>query len=226
MQETINLLKKIPLFKELNEKELKRVGSIMLKRSYEKGQFLFMENDIQTAVYFINNGTVKIFKIDENGNEQIIHLLQTGEMFPHIGFFDANRYPASACVMEKTDLFVLRHSDFDELLITHPEMTLKVMKIMGQKIQMLQQRIQELISHDVLHRILSTLIRLAEDTGQPSEKGTRINIPMTNRDFGNMVGTSRETANRIFSQLKKDQLLQMDRQGILIYDLDRLKKYA
>lgn len=225
MPDMMDILRDQPLFSELNEEELKHMVDITLYRSYPRKHYIFMEGDEREATFFILEGTVKIFKVDESGNEQVINLLQKGEMFPHVGFFDKTPYPATAEAIENTEIFVIRIDDFDRLLLEKPEITLKVMKIMGQKISMLQQRVQELISQDILHRVVRTLLRLAKESGQFNGSEVRINMPLTNQDFANMVGSTRETINRVLRQLKKEALLEADRHGILIYDMKKLKSY-
>lgn len=221
----INILRGLPLFSELNDEELNKLETITKKRTYSKRQYIFMEGEPREAVYFIQKGSVKIFKVDENGNEQVINLLQKGEMFPHIGFFDMTPYPATAEIIETAELFVIRIDDFDNLLIEQPAIALKVMKIMGQKLLNLQQRVQELISQDTFHRTVRTLLRLADEVGEPNDQEVRINMPITNQDFANMVGSTRETINRVLGQLKREALLETDRHGIFIYDLQKLKNY-
>ena len=107
---------------------------------------------------------------------------------------------------------------------TNPQMAIKVMKIMGKMMLLLQQRLQELISGDVYRRVVRSLIRLAEEYGKNQNGGTFVSLPMTNRDFANMVGTSRESVNRTLNQLKKEKLVDINRKGILIYDLEAFRK--
>ncbi|HET7521840.1 MAG TPA: Crp/Fnr family transcriptional regulator [Bacillales bacterium] len=225
MPDMVEVLRGVPLFSELNDKELKHLAEITTKRTYPRRQYVFMEGDKRQAVFFIEEGTVKTFKVDSDGNEQVINLLQKGEMFPHIGFFDETPYPATAEIIEKAELLVIRIDDFDNLLIEQPRIAVKLMKIMGRKIFMLAQRVQELISQDVRHRVVRTLLRLADENGKVDDKGIHINMPITNRDFANMVGSSRETINRVLNELKNEKLLKADRRGILIYDLDHLRNY-
>lgn len=106
----------------------------------------------------------------------------------------------------------------------NPKITIKVMKTMGQKIIQLQQRLQDLISEDVHRRVIYSLLHWAEEYGQKRGNGVFISLPLTNRDFANMIGTSRESISRTLNQLKKDNLFEMNREGILIYDPDALKK--
>jgi CRP/FNR family transcriptional regulator len=70
-----------------------------------------------------------------------------------------------------------------------------------------------------------SLLRLVEEHGIFREEGVLVSIPLTHQDFANMLGLSRESVNRVLNQLKKDELLDINRKGILIYNLDKLKKY-
>ncbi|AQS55778.1 Crp/Fnr family transcriptional regulator [Novibacillus thermophilus] len=219
----VELLQNIPLFNELTYTELKHLTSITSIRTYEKHTLVFVEGETREAVFFIRAGMIKTYKVDEEGNEQVISLLQKGDMFPHVGFFDDSPYPATAEVIERAELLVIRIDDFDQLLMEKPKIAIKVMKMMGQKIFQLQERLQELISSDVFRRVVHTLLRLADEYGEQKGDGIFIGLPMTNRDFANMVGTSRESVNRVLNQLKKRQLLDIDRKGILIYDLEALR---
>lgn len=220
---TVDILRHIPLFSELSEEELQKVKAITTKRTYKKKEYVFMEGDKREAVFFIQSGAIKTFKVDQEGNEQIMNLLREGEMFPHIGFFDESPYPATAEVIQEAELFVIRMDDFEALMLNQPQIAVKVMKIMGQKISALAQRIQALISQDVRHRVIFSLIRLALESGKQTEKGVHIDMPITNQDFANIVGSSRETVNRIFNQLKKENLIEFGKNGILINDIDELK---
>ncbi|MDY7220747.1 Crp/Fnr family transcriptional regulator [Halalkalibacterium halodurans] len=135
---------------------------------------------------------MKAYKIDEAGNEQVISLLRDGEMFPHVGFFDRSPYPVTVEVLQHTELVVIRVDDFDELLCHDPQLTMKLMQIMGSKIIELQERIQSFISKDVQHRLAHALINLAAERGVKKGDGVYIQLPITNQDFANLIGTSRE----------------------------------
>ncbi|ASB89079.1 MULTISPECIES: Crp/Fnr family transcriptional regulator [Bacillus] len=218
----MEFLKQFLIFSGLNEEEFKQIERIAMKRTYQPRMFVFMEGEEREAVFFIKSGLVKTYKIDEAGNEQVISLLQSGDMFPHVGFFDRSPYPATAEAVQETELIVIRIADFDDLLMKYPQMTIKVMEIMGKKIIDLQERIQGFISKDVQHRLTHALMKLAAEHGVRKGKGVYINLPITNQDFANMVGTSRETINRTLNEMKKKNLLSADRSGILIYDAEWL----
>lgn len=185
-----------------------------------------MEGEEREAVFFIHSGTIKTFKIAQDGKEQIINFLQAGDMFPHVGFFEETPYPATAEVMSEAVLFMIRIDDFNHFMLHHPEIAMKVMKILGRKISALTQRIQEMNSQNVQHRVIHALIRLAHEKGEQDTNEVFIDMPITNQDMANIVGSSRETINRVFNHLKKLDLIQVSRKGIYIKDLDKLESYA
>lgn len=223
MKGIVEFLKRVPLFSELNEEERTRLADITTEQHYARKQIVFMEGHPREAVYFICSGSVKIFKVDEDGNEQVINLLKEGEMFPHVGFFDHGPYPATAEVIQDAILLKIRLDDFEALIMESPQIAVKVMRIMGRKIMSLQKRIQEFISEDVYHRVVHTLLRLAEESGKQKGESVVIEMPITNQDLANMVGTSRESINRILNGLKREKLLKLGRKSITILDIRRLR---
>lgn len=224
MANMVEVLRNVPLFSEMAADELARLASITARRQYNRHSLVFMQAEPREAVFFIESGVIKTYKVDKDGNEQVIAFLKAGDMFPHVGFFDNSPYPATAEVVRNAELLLIRIEDFDQLLMAHPPMAIKVMKIMGQKLLHLQERLQDLISSDVHRRVVYSLIRLAHEYGEQQNGGMFISLPMTNRDFANMVGTSRESINRTLNQLKKEKLLEIHRNGIFVYDLDALQK--
>jgi CRP/FNR family transcriptional regulator, cyclic AMP receptor protein len=97
------------------------------------------------------------------------------------------------------------------------------MKIMAVKILQLQRRLQEVISGDVYHKVVMTLLRLVDEYGVSKDESIFISLPLTHQDFANMLGLSRESVNRVLNQLKKENLIDVSRKGIKILDLKTLQ---
>lgn len=224
MSSMIPFLQQIPLFAQLDESELLRLADIAIVRTYRKNANVFMEGDPKQAVFFIHKGIIKIYKIDSDGNEQIVSFLKEGDMFPHTGFFDNSPYPATSTIVEAAELFVIPIQAFEQLMLDVPTIAVKVMRVMGEKLREFQSKLQAFVTQDVNRRIISFLVRMADNHGQLSGNELKIDIPMTHQEFANMVGTTRETVNRVMNNLKKEGIIEMNRQGIVIYDMKRLKE--
>lgn len=222
--ETNRFLKEMPLFRELSDAELEPIVSISKARFYKNRVFVFMQGDHLDRVFFIKSGKIKIYKTDLTGKEQIISILQAGEMFPHAGFFRKGNYPAHAEVIEDATLICTPIAEFEQILIQYPEVCIKLFKVLGEKIIDLQNRLEEQILHNTYEQIVMLLIRLCKTNGKTLDNKYILTTQFTNKDLANMIGTSRETVSRTLNQLKKKNLVDTDDNGYYIIDKDNLEE--
>ncbi|HHW44893.1 cyclic nucleotide-binding domain-containing protein [Desulfofundulus thermobenzoicus] len=217
-------LRHIYLFAGLSDSQLQEIARVMLDRKYRKGHIIFMEGEPGEAVYLLKTGRVKIFKQDEEGREQILHYINPGEVFAEVVLFDGGDYPACAEVVEDAQVGMIRNRDMDDLLLKNPSIALALLKIMARRLRVSQRQIMELALKDTTRRLASVLLELAREHGSPAEGGLRIEMNLTNQELASMIGTSRETANRILSEFRRDKAIAVTRQGIVIFK-DRLKTW-
>ncbi|MEB1807216.1 MAG: Crp/Fnr family transcriptional regulator [Bacillaceae bacterium] len=224
-KEMKSLLKNVTLFKELSDQELDPVIEIAHPRVFREREVLFMQGEPLDRVFFIHKGQVKIYKTDVSGKEQIVSILQSGEMFPHAGFFRTGNYPAHAEVMEEATLLVIPIVEFERLLLSRPDICMKLFRVMGEKIIDLQNRLDEQIFHNTYEQILMLLLRLSKMYGQRQRDGYVIlTIHLTNQELANMIGTTRETVNRTVTKLRKNKIVQMSKKGHLLISTDLVKQ--
>jgi CRP-like cAMP-binding protein len=215
-------LKEVPIFRELSEQELDTIIEISQPRFYKNKMYAFMQGDHLDRVFFINSGKVKIYKTDPSGREQIVSVLETGEMFPHAGFFRKGQYPAHAEMMEDSKLIVIPISKFEEILVSYPELSIKLFKVLGEKIVDLQARLEEQILHNTYEQIIMLLLRLCRTNGEKKGPGFKLTTHFTNKELANMIGTSRETVSRTINYLKKNGNLEVDEDGCYLIDHEKL----
>lgn len=217
-------LKAVPLFRELEEEELNHIVEIAQTRLFKQKLYVFMQEDPLDRVFFIHSGKVKIFKTDSSGREQIVSVLEAGEMFPHAGFFRKGCYPAHAEVLEEAQLIVIPIEQFEKILLSNPMLCIKIFNVLGEKIVDLQNRLEEQILHTTYEQIIMLLLRLCKTNGEKHGEHYKITTQFTNRELANMIGTSRETVNRTISQLKKKEFLLTDKDGYYLINRESLKQ--
>lgn len=217
-------LSAVPLFKELSEMELEPIVKIAQTRFYKHKMYVFMQDDPLDRVFFIHSGKVKIYKTDFSGKEQIISILEPGEMFPHAGFFRQGQFPAHAEVTEDATLIVIPIDQFEEILILYPELCIKLFKVLGEKIVDLQSRLEAQILHNTYEQIILLLIRLCKSNGEKVEDMYQLTTQFTNRELANMIGTSRETVSRTINHLKKKDYVSQNEEGFYLIDQEALKQ--
>ncbi|MCL5059029.1 MAG: Crp/Fnr family transcriptional regulator [Actinobacteria bacterium] len=221
----IEYLKNIFLFSYLNEEQLAEVDSLIMERDYRRGRIIFVEGEPGEAVFFLREGRIKISKQTEDGREQILHFIHPGEMFAEVVLFDGGDYPATAEAVEDSRVGMIRNSDMERITLGSPGIALGILRIMSKRLRMAQKQINDLALMDTSRRMASTLMFLAAEQGVSCEKGIVIDMSLTNQDLANMIGTSRETANRILSDMRRQKALQVENRQIIIIDMKKLKSW-
>lgn len=217
-------LSNVPLFKELSEEELAPFIKIAQTRYYKQKMYVFMQDDPLDRVFFIHSGKIKIYKTDFSGKEQIVSVLEPGEMFPHAGFFRQGNFPAHAEVMEDASLIVVPIDQFEETLISFPELCIKLFKVLGEKIVDLQGRLEAQVLHNTYEQIILLLLRLCKSNGEKNGSYYQLTTQFTNRELANMIGTSRETVSRTINHLKKKDYINQCDEGYYLIDRDALQQ--
>jgi CRP/FNR family transcriptional regulator len=223
-EDIVNRLSKVPLFRELSLAELASFADVAQARFYKQKMYVFMQEDPLDRVFFIHSGKIKIYRTDLSGKEQIISILEQGEMFPHAGFFRNGTYPAHAEVLEEAQLIVIPIDKFEEILISNPEFCIKIFKVLGEKIVDLQGRLEAQVLHNTFEQIILLLIRLCKSNGEKTDKHYKLTTQFTNRELANMIGTSRETVSRTMNHLKKKDNIHQDEDGFYLIDREALQQ--
>lgn len=211
MKNLQNLAKQVPLFKDLSNEELNLFVNIMNKKAFSAKQIVFIHDTPIDYVYIVSTGKIKVFRNDLDGKEQIICVKQAGDLFPNVGFFRKENYPAHAQAMEDTVLYSISIQQFESILLNHPAISIKLFRLLGELIVDSQQRLEEMTLRNANERILLLLLRLSESHGTPQSSGwLKLNTRFTNTDLANMVGTSRESVNRMISRLRKEDKVKVE----------------
>ncbi|MBF7082440.1 Crp/Fnr family transcriptional regulator [Desulfallas sp. Bu1-1] len=225
MTNNLHYLKKIPLFAYLNEDQLAEVEKVIIERNYQKGRIIFMEGEPGEAVFFVKSGRIKVTKQTGDGREHILHFINPGEVFAEVVMFDNGTYPATAEVIEDCTVGLIRNADMEKIISNNPGIALGLLKIMARRLRISQQQLIELALLDTTRRAASMLLFLASEQGRQTEQGILIDISLTNQDLANLIGTSRETANRILNDFKRQKAIEVKRGQVTILDKYKLKSW-
>lgn len=221
----VKYLKKIYLFSGLNDDELAEIAAFTLERRYQKGRIIFVEDEPGEAIYFLKSGLIKVSKQDGEGREHTLHYVNPGDVFAEVVLFDAGGYPATAEVVEDAEIGLIRNRDMDRALIKNPGMTLEMLKIMARRLRNAQRQIMELALKDTTRRLAGLLLKLAEEHGVLRNNGVLISLPLTNQELANLVGTSRETVNRILSEFRRRKAITVVKQEGIVVNRAKLETW-
>lgn len=223
MADTTVYLKRIPVFAHLSKEDLALIDGIVQIKKYPKDSIIFVEGDYGNELYFVKSGKVKISKMLEDGSEKILHFLKEGDIFAEILIFNGGEYPATAQVLETSEIGMIVNDDLEQVLKKRGDITFKITEVMAERLRAAQYHIRDLALREMDGRLASSLLALAEDYGEETDKGHSINISLSQQQLASLVGGSRETVARILSSWKKLGLIKVEKQIISIVDIEGLK---
>lgn len=192
----------------------------------QKGTFLFQEGMPAKELYIIRSGRVQISKISQDGKELTLRICTVGDIVGELTLFtNEAKYLLNAKVLESGEVAVLKKEYLEQQLIENGALAYEFMKWMSDHFRRTQTKFRDLVLHGKKGALYSTLIRMTNSYGITREDGSiLINIPLTNQDLANFCGTSRESINRMLSDLRKDEIISVNKGKITIHDLEYLKK--
>jgi len=198
--------------------------NILNKKScieYPSRQNIIKEGSLITGVFFVQSGTVKVFKDGLNGKEQIIRIAKPGDILGHRGFSKNMNYPISALTLEKSKICFLEYDAFFSLLKTTPEFTLKMFELYAATLTDAEARLRNMAQMTVRERIAETLLLIF--TSVSTDNIGALNIVLSRQEIADIAGTNADQVSRELVSLEKDGIISLKGRQIVIKDLEKLE---
>jgi CRP/FNR family transcriptional regulator, cyclic AMP receptor protein len=219
---TVEILRRVAIFSGLTDTEFQFLAERAVPRNFKTGELLFTEGDPCTGLFVVESGKVRIFKSSPAGREQVLSVEGPGSSIAELPLFDGGTYPASSASVGEARIYFISKQDFHSLCLIHPQVPLKVLKVVGARLRKLVGIIEELSFTTVRSRLISVLVRLAK-TGKKTPSGIEVQLPPSNQELASEIGTVRELVSRNLSRLQAEDLIRMEAKTVTIPDLARLK---
>ena len=210
----LDALKSQPYFGALDRAELERLARTLIERSFEKDEMIFLEGEPCQGLYIVRDGLVKIYKISDEGREQILRYMSPGESFNEVAVFDGGTNPANVSAVQASTLWVVPSASVVDLITRRPEVALAVIRYLGARVRHLVALVEDLALRHVTARLAKLLLETA--TGQQPT--------LTQQEMASRLGTVREMIGRSLKQMEAKGLIELERGKIVILDRKGLEK--
>lgn len=219
---------KVPIFENLNREELLEIVRNINHKEFTKGDVIFTEGNVSNTLYFINEGKIKLYKYTKDGKEQILHILSEGEFFGELELIKPSKYRFNAKAIENAKICTLTKDEMKEIMMGKPEIGLKVLETIGERLSRVENLAQNLATNDVDSRMAYLLTDLIEQYGElETTKNTiTIKLPISREEMANYIGVTRETISRKLKKFEDENLIKIiGTKNIIILDEEGLKDY-
>lgn len=216
-------LASVPFFSGLDEAVLENIGRGLRSRRFRRGEVIFHQGDPGDALFIVMSGAIKISLPSEDGDEAILATLRPGDVFGELALLDGAPRSATASALDPTDTLVLPRDQFRELIATEPAVRDALLAALAAELRRLTTHVEELHFLDITGRLAARLARLATDAGSRQPDGSiELDGAPTQGELAAMIGSTRQSVNKLLGMFNEDGLLRLERDRIVILDIDRL----
>jgi CRP/FNR family transcriptional regulator, cyclic AMP receptor protein len=186
-------------------------------RKFAQDEVISRRGDQGDSVLVILSGALKIKNTTPDGRDVGLNFLGVGDVAGEIAVLDGRERTADIVALGETEVFVIQRRDVLPTLLSHPQAMLAIVEVLCDKLRTATAMIED-NTHDMLGRVARGLLRLAQQHGRRRKDRTRINLKLSQSEFGTYVGLSRANVSRQLSELKSRGAIEIDSAYIVILD--------
>ena len=209
--------KKVTLFADLDDAHIREIITLIERRRYKKGEIILRTGDWFDRLYIVNKGLIKAISTQEDGKEQILHLLSDGDSIGELALLKSEPALYDLVAASETYLCTIPKSRFDAFLKENPDLMFAILTTAYERISSLEKLVGAIASNDADIRLKFLIQQLYKQSGN---HGDVLSLTLTREDMANFVGVTRETISRKLSQLVKDEVLEfIDQKKVKLLNL-------
>ncbi|MBK05975.1 MAG: Crp/Fnr family transcriptional regulator [Deltaproteobacteria bacterium] len=224
LSQHVELLRKVSLFEELREREIRQIVPLLQKRSFSRGDVVVAAQGLDNSLFLVETGQCKVslFDGDDKDKEVILAILKEGDYFGEMALLDEKPRSANVIALKKTQLYELKRDDFLRYAEAHPQTLINMLKQTFERLRKADSICRDLALLDVYGRVARRLLEIADKEGEDSDGGILIQPP-SQQQLAGMLGTSRETVNRVISEFVRTGSIKKDGRKLLISNAAMLR---
>ncbi|MCM8610346.1 MULTISPECIES: Crp/Fnr family transcriptional regulator [Lactiplantibacillus] len=208
----------VPIFKELADEQLDTIETIVQQHHFPAGSTMFSADDPLDSLMILANGQVKVYQLAANGREQLLYLLQTGDIDGEAALFENQRRTSFGEALVPTDVCSIRRADFQALMQQYPSISINVLNVFGRRLTQLERQTTSTATESVEARLANYLTETAA-----ALKTDAFKLPLKKKDLATFLGTTPESISRKLALFERQGLItQKTGKIIQINDADQL----
>lgn len=215
-------LQELCLPRGLNAENMEKLDHVVKgSRPIHKGQYLFRGDDEFQAFYAVRSGSVKVYFLNEAGEEQIIGFYFPGEI---LGFdaIEEHKHSCSGIALETTTYCSIPYDKINDISSKIPELQDQMFRLMSRELTKENKLLLTINKRSAEERLATFIVSLSSRFHKLGYSAKEYNLSMSRQDIGNYLGLTIETVSRLFTKFQREDLIKIDKRKIILNDLPML----
>lgn len=203
------------------------IDRVSRSRIYPRGAVVFHEGQAARGIYVLSSGHAKVSISSADGKKLIIRVANGGEVLGLYAGMTGRPFEATAEMVEGGRVDFISRQDLLNLLGHQQSFGLDLVEMFSRQFSDLVDHTRMLaLSESALEKLARLILRWGRDFGERTSEGMRVRIVLTQEEIAQIIGASRETVTRLFSVLKRHEIIRVKRDALWIRDRDALASLA
>jgi len=223
----VKLLSLVDILEPLSDEELKELAKRCPNISLQGGEDFYHPEIHDGGLFLILEGRVRMYHTTPAGKEATLDLLGSGTVLWARSMELMYGRAAGAQAVGPSVLAFMGREDLDRFVLNKPEVGLKMMELLAQRLGSSNERMAEVAYKEVPARLASQILRLLESEGVVNRLGgCKLPTAYTNEELGTMIGAERVAVSRALGRLKAEGVVELRHRRINVSDLEVLRRIA
>jgi CRP/FNR family transcriptional regulator len=224
-EESVDLLRQVPVFEALMPQDLQRVADVAVPRSFAPGHVIFREGDASDTCYVVRSGHARAVRGSADGRQITLAHFGPGDIFGELAMFDDERRSATVETLDAVAAIAILGPDMRRLLREHPDLAVKLVIGLGRRLREANERLARQSFQTVQSRVAIVLGNLVAQAQAEGAGDDDVLVRVTQSDIAQLAGSSRESASRFLAVLERAGILEQGRGRLVVHDPAALAKY-
>jgi CRP-like cAMP-binding protein len=196
--------------------DFERADVRVAERRFGAKDIIYAPGDPDGQLYFLLEGTVRLYKIYGEYKEATVALLTSGDVFGELSLEETLCQNAFAEAVTDARVAVVRKSVLNEVIKRRPEFALRLISSFSERLRQSDEMIEGLVEREVSTRLATLLSHLGDRFGEPHGSGTVLKVRLTHQDLANMIFSTREAVSKEMSEFQRAGLIEVRNRRISV----------
>jgi CRP/FNR family cyclic AMP-dependent transcriptional regulator len=226
-EEQIRLLSMVDLLEPLSREELEEFARRCLDTHVGRGESLYVPQERGERLFILKSGRVQVYEVGPEGREITLSVVEGGNILGEMVLTGQLSSGVYVRALEPSVLCSLRQRDLERLILGNPEVGLRLVRLLSERLRLAETRLAEFTHKNVAARLANQILRFVQSEGVVTREGHyRIPTRYTHQQLGTMIGAGRVAVSRAFADLREAGAVELRNRYIHVVDLEALRRAA
>jgi CRP/FNR family transcriptional regulator, global nitrogen regulator len=206
--------------------DFERAGIRVFERRFKAKDVIFTPGDPDDQLYFLLDGTVRLYKIYGDYKEATTALLKDQGVFGKLSLVEGRWQDVFAETVTDVRVASVQKAALTEVIKRRPEFAMKLFASFSERLRQSDEVIESLLHREVSTRLATLLLNLSERFGEGNGVGTTLDMRLTHQDLANMIASTREAVSKVMSEFQRDGTIEVQNRKIVLLNMEALAECA